>query len=218
MKKIIPALLTNRADHFKNRVEEYTKIFNRIEIDICSFPFTRENTLGVEAILPILLETEFDGVWDFHIMERDPIPSIELLKNSNLRFKRINIYIHQESDNFSYIAESVEFPELWEKFAAIKFESDLLSVEVYNKFFGVLFLSHEIGVQKAKFNKKTLKKVKSLREMGFSKEIKLDGGINLTTAPQITKNDDINSVSVGSYLQNSKDVKDDLEKLEKILN
>ncbi len=218
MKKIIPALLTNSTDIFKSRVEEYTKIFNRIEIDICSFPFTLKDSLGVEAILPVLLEIEFNGVWDFHIMERDPMQSIELLKNSNLRFREVNIFIHQESDNFSYIAESMEFPELWRKFAAIKVESDLLSLEAYNKFFGILFLSHEIGVQKAKFNKKVLKKIKVLREMGFSKEIKLDGGINLTTAPQITNDNNVNVVSVGSYFQNSKDVKAELEKLEKVLN
>lgn len=218
MIKIIPAILTDNLDQFTDLFLEYKKIFKRIEVDICSVPFTPNSTLGIKELMPVLLENVNETVLDFHLMERDPLETVEYLKNSELRFSTVNIYIHQESDNYYYIKDTVTFPEGWSKCAAIKTESELLPLEAYLNTNEILFLAHEIGKQKAKFNSHSIKSAKKIRDLGYSGKLRIDGGVNDKTASLVKKANLFDAVSVGSYFQDSSNYAESLTKLESLLN
>ena len=78
-------------------------------------------------------------------------------------------------------------------------------------------MSIEIGFQGNRFNKKVIKRVEQLREIGYHKKISLDGGVNLKTA-NLIKGLKIDRVSVGSFFVRSKNIIKDKLKLEKALN
>ncbi|MEO6729301.1 MAG: hypothetical protein ABIM99_05235 [Candidatus Dojkabacteria bacterium] len=213
MIKICPAILTHKIEEFETQLQQYSTLFDVIDIDVNVKVdnFKGKVTVAVEDFIK-LLEKYPKNFFNIHLMTESPLEEIKKAVTSTV-FKNLRFIIHQESrvDNqiFTLLGRN--------KIAAtLEVESILESLNFYSKYSEVQLMTVEVGYQGEGFQIKALEKAKKLREKGFKGIISIDGGVNLETAETIKKFP-IDRVSVGSYFSKSSDVAGDLKKLEEAL-
>ncbi len=210
--QITPAILTNDLILFKDLLPKLS-FAETLDIDIIRPPFVNNSTISIEDVKDIL---DFDNQCiGFHLMVDNPKEDLINLFNWGFENKYIRIYLHQESD-LSFLSE-FKWPLNWIKGVAVKLETDLRDLNFYNQYDEVQLMSIVTGVQGNPFNATIKNRVNTLRNLGFTKDISLDGGINLGTLSQL-KDLDINRISVGSYFQKSKNPKESYRMMEEELN
>lgn len=210
--QITPAILTNDLILFKGLLPKLS-FAETLDIDIIRPPFVNNSTISIEDVKDIL---DFDNQCiGFHLMVDNPKEDLINLFNWGFENKYIRIYLHQESD-LSFLSE-FKWPLTWIKGVAVKLETDLRDLNFYNQYDEVQLMSIVTGVQGNPFNATIKNRVNTLRNLGFTKDISLDGGINLGTLSQL-KDLDINRISVGSYFQKSKNPKESYRMMEEELN
>jgi len=213
MIEITPAILTNNIDEFKRQLFRLNN-FSSVDIDIIRPPYVNNTTIQINQIIPYLKEVKIQSI-GFHLMTLDPLNDVDLLLKSNLIELDLRIYFQQETD-ISRI-EYLKWPEKWKRGISIELTSDLESIDFYNNFSDVQFMSIEIGKQGNRFNFTVLKKIDKLITMGYNGKISIDGGINTETV-EIIKLHQIDRVSVGSYFSKAEDVFEKYKQLNTILN
>lgn len=210
--QITPAILTNDLILFKDLVLKLS-FSETLDIDIIRPPFINNSTISIEDVKDIL---DFDNQCiGFHLMVDNPKEDLINLFNWGFENKYIRIYLHQESD-LSFLSE-FKWPSKWIKGIAVKLETEFKDLAFYNQYDEVQLMSIVTGVQGNPFNISVKNRVDELRSLGFSKDISLDGGINLDTLSNV-KDLDINRISVGSYFQKSKNPKESYRIMEENLN
>lgn len=210
--QITPAILTSDLKLFESLIKQLS-FTESLDIDIIRPPFVNNLTVQFEEIKH-LINYEVQSI-GFHLMVDNPKTDLINMFNSGLDQKNIRIFLHQESD-LSFLKD-FEWPSSWHKGLAIKLESELKDLEFYNQFDEIQLMSIETGVQGNPYQEKVLNRVLEVREMGYSKPISLDGGINLTTIDSIKKLD-VNRISVGSFFQKSQNPKESYRMLKEALD
>lgn len=217
MIEITPAILTADAAQFSEIIERYLGMgFNRIDIDIADSEFAHHDTLQMAEVLPLLENLGYEDVEiGWHLMLKHPQDAVVDLMSSEIweEFDHM-IYIHQEAE-IGFIKEA-DFNDL-NLGVVVKENSALKGPDFYNKFLETQLMTVTIGAQGDDFNTAVLNKIDQLRSMGYVGVISLDGGVNLQSA-LIIVDCDIDRVSVGSFLQDSKDPELDYQKLNLALN
>jgi len=211
MIQITPAILTDKIEFFELELEKLNDFYS-CDIDLIKPPYVNNRSVGLVEVLPILLKSRISSI-GFHLMEFQPMEDVHLILNSKLNFVRI--YLQQETEISEFI--ELTLPTEYTKGVSIEINSSLKSIEFYNRFKEVQFMSIEIGKQGNTFQDKVFEKIKKLREMGYLGRISIDGSVNLDTAIEIRKNK-IDRVSVGSYFSRSENIKRSFELLDQALN
>lgn len=213
MIQITPAILTNDINKFNEYLNKFLKVGD-IDIDIIEKDFVDNETVEIESIInnDTLLDYQNIG---WHLMVNDPENKAKMLLNSHFKDKECRIYAQQEVALKSYL--ELKLPNNWSKCICLQIETKLESIEFYNNFDEVQFMSVKIGNQGNKFNSEALSKVDTLRQMGYNGNVSLDGGINLETAQYIAEHD-IDRVSVGSFFSKALDKEEAYRQLNEILN
>lgn len=187
---IVPAVLSDNLDNYTKAYRLFEKMEGnkKVHIDIMDGMFVDSESPKLESILKI--ETKLDK--QVHLMEEDPIESIELCEKFGV--KEVMLHIESSFDRFEEL----------KNFKNIKFylvfnpEIEIENGENFLEYFhGVLLMTVHPGMQGAKFVPEALKKVSYLHKIGFEGEIIIDGSVNKDTLGEILKYD-VDQLIVGA--------------------
>jgi pentose-5-phosphate-3-epimerase len=207
MIEICPAILTNDQAEFTRELNDYSKLFSVIDIDINNpgDNFSGLNTVTTEFAANQI--KDYSNIrFNIHLMVQNP--SIEIEKFNNKL--HLTFFIHQEANINKLVGQD-------KMNLAIQVQSKAKSIDFYKQFNEIQLMTVQIGYQGSKFQPSVLGRVEWLRNEGYIGRISLDGAVDLQTAESI-KNYDVNRVSVGSYFSKSTDLELDKQKLELALN
>lgn len=214
MIEISPAILTNDEALVSKLLDTYEAFsVAQIDIDFVEEVFSGNTTVAVEKVVALLTRNPIKKKIGFHLMLEKPERAVRLITQTK-EISEYMIYIHFESEHAFIFDQSLDL----ENFGlAFKLETKLPDLKVLAQFPEIQLMSIETGKQGNPFDEDVADKVAELRNMGYTGRVSLDGGVNLNTAP-IIKDWPIDRVSVGSYLQKSKQPELDLMKLQLATN
>jgi ribulose-phosphate 3-epimerase len=189
---IIPSIIAKSQKELDERLKK-VKSFKTIHLDVMDGKFVKNRSLQFNFKLP--KNKKFEA----HLMIENPKKWIE--KNKH---KVNNIIVHYESKN--------NISEILTKKIGIsinprtKVEKIKPYLNIINK---VLIMTVTPGKYGSKFLNSSIKKIKEIKKINPKIKIEVDGGIN----PKTIKKIDADSYIVGSYLQNSGDIKKAIKEL-----
>jgi ribulose-phosphate 3-epimerase len=209
--KICPAILTSNIDFFREKLRLF-QIFDTIDVDFVNPGSLTQapKTLNIKTIFNELNRYPHKK-YRIHIMSDFPFEEINRVVDY-LKFMNIIFIVHQESSFDVNQLATLDIPIG----LAIKHDSELKELDYYNNFSLIQIMSVETGGQGNEFQTNALEMVKELRELGYDREVALDGGINLETI-ELIKQYPVDSLSVGSYFSKSLDVVEDRRRLEEAI-
>lgn len=198
---IIPAILTNSHDEFRQQFTVLAAVFDRVQIDIADGVFVPNKTLSTNDVADLLNETliSHSPQIDFHLMVQDPSVHLNVLNDAQLPINSVFIHLPTltklqksgyELSNLSFSCGVVLNPE-------DEVENDLTFIKSFSK---LQIMTVHPGFQGGAFLPRMLEKIHALKAGGYEGDIYLDGGINNETLREIVKQEDKpNFVCVGSY-------------------
>lgn len=211
MIEISPAVLASSKEEFLRQVKGYKKVVDRIDIDINT---ADDRFYGVVTVTPTevleIISQNLDVKFSLHLMVERPLYIIQDFKKIR---QDLFYFVHQEA----YIDDVFEVLKKEECGVVVKAESALESVDFYNQFSEVQFMTIETGEQGNGFKPEVLDRVEWLKKQGYKGKISIDGSVNLESSDLI-KRFPIDRVSVGSFFSKSNDFKKDYDLLDKLLN
>lgn len=214
MIEISPAILTNDKGLMAKLLGVYAQFDTpQIDIDFVESSFAGNDTVPVEDVISTLVANPVQKKIGFHLMLEKPERAARLIVQTK-EVSDYMLFIHFESEYTFIFDKSIDLEKVG---LAFNLETKLPDIKVLSQFPEIQFMSIETGKQGNPFDESAADKVAELRNMGYTGRVSLDGGINLKTAPVI-KDWPIDRVSVGSYLQKSKQPELDLMKLQLALN
>ena len=210
MIEIIPAILTNSSDEFKelvHKLEPYTK---RIHLDIADGDFVPNKTIaGHDEVGQIKTAVKID----VHLMVKKPQDVIaRWFETQAERF-----IIHAESEvNLSDIIKNIKSSKR-KVGIALNPETSFDQIEPYlGEINFVQFMTVHPGFQGGQFVNTVVDKISSFHKQYPDIIIMCDGGITPETAPKLAEAGALVLVS-GSYIVNSERAKEAIENLEKVI-
>lgn len=210
MTEIIPVIIPKDFDEVKEKiklVESYTDWF---QLDIIDGTFvendiTWNNPKDLESFKTKLK-------LEVHLMIREPEKHVDKWIKSGV--KRI-IFHFEATRKWESIIKKIRKAGI-EVGMAINPET---SIDVVDQFIEdldlVLIMTVNPGLSGQKFLKKSLDKIKKLREKYPDVDIQVDGGINLETIPEVIKAG-ANLLVIGSAIFKSKDIEKVIKELKAI--
>lgn len=214
MIEITPAILTNKKPLVEKLLKTYGELSTQqIDIDFVEKKFAGNDTVKIEEVISILAENPVKKKLGFHLMLKEPEQAVRLIHQTELQGDYV-LYIHFESEHTFIYDKSIDLGKVG---LVLNLETKLPALKVLSQFPEIQLMSIEVGKQGNAFDPAVADKVAGLRNMGYTGRVSLDGGINLDTASFI-KSWPISRVSVGSFLQKSKQPELDLMKLDLALN
>lgn len=214
MIKITPAILTNDKEELTTLVSQYMQHFTTIDIDIQETPLASEETLPFTETFSIVKEIKgierIAFTWDLKLAHPKEVVEV-LIQNPSMYD---SIFIYSKAD-VSFL-ESIDVKERKIGIAELG-SAELKTIEFYTRFPFLQLMTIRSERQGAPFAPKNLEKVTALREMGYTGQVSIDGGVNLMSA-KLIRHYEVDKVSVGSYFQQSENLLLDKKKLELALN
>src|SRR3989344_7269937 len=203
--QIIPTIISKNQKELDYLIKKYEKYFNCFQIDIMDGKFVENKSNWFN--LKLLKRKKYEA----HLMINNPDNWIK--KN----YKKFDVLI----PNFEKINKPFELIKfLKNKNKKIRFainpETKIEKLKPYLNYLDrVLILTVHPGKYGADFLPKTIDKIKKLRKI-YKKNIEVDGHINIKTI-KLCKNSGANIFAIGSYIHNSKNIKESLKELKLIL-
>ncbi len=206
MIQICPAILENKEKRFDKLLAKFNKHFKTIDIDInaAGDEFPGKRTIRLDYAIEKINQFN-ENKFNIHLMVDLPTFYLHGVEEKIKRKAQVKFLIHQE-----YLPDTLEVEQLMKKGLkiniAINPESDLLSLDYYEKFSEIQLMTVKPGSQGNKFIPWVLDRVEWLKEIGFEGKISIDGGVNPTTAELIRKKK-VDRVSVGSYFTKATNIR-----------
>lgn len=210
MPQIIPAILTNNPEDYKNKISILEKLVSRVQIDIIDGVFAKNKTVTANDIAsiktPLFLEA--------HLMVSNPEKYLRDCAQANV--KLITVHIEPCKDNIDNILDKIHSLGI-KAGIAINPETPIEQIQNFiDKIDLVLIMSVHPGFDGQKFIPVTLEKIKTTRKLFPNTKIEVDGGINLENIKKISLSG-ANYLIVNSGLFkngiNESAIKESLEKL-----
>lgn len=204
-KEIIPSIIANSQQELDERISKVEDITKTFHLDVMDSKFVSNKSLNFNFLLPKLQ-------YEAHLMIYYPEKWIEenakkvdtiIFHIESTKNPEDIIHIIKTKGKKTGIALNPETPIDKIK-KHIKEINKVVVMTVPPEKYGALFLPQ------------TLSKVKELRKLYPKLDIEVDGGINQNTIKEAC-NAGANMFVVGSYFQNSSNVKEAIKKLEKQL-
>ena len=208
--RIVPAILVKNKTGFEKQFAKIRKDFKYIQIDIMDGILVKEKN----TVTPQTTKTMLRGYkLEIHLMVKDVAKYIEQwrkLKN----VKKIIWHYEAEKDAEAIIClnQYLKSKKI-QTGLAINPDTSLAKIkDLIPKFNTIQIMGIKPGAQGRKFQAKTLKKIKSLRKKYPKINIAVDGGVNDKNFKAIKKAG-ANIIAIGSYLQQSKNIKQAIKNL-----
>ncbi|RMF55608.1 ribulose-phosphate 3-epimerase [Candidatus Woesearchaeota archaeon] len=205
MKKIIGAIIAKNQDELDKLISKEKGYVDGIQLDIIDGKFADNESLNFDFLIKDNVSTEA------HLMVEDPVSWIK--KNSD---KVETVIIHYESN---YFGNALKLARRKGKKVglALKISTPVDKIRDYlERVDQVLIMSVELGFYGGRFVPEALEKVKEIKRINPELKVEVDGGINDKTI-RMAAEAGADLFVVGSYLANSKNVKDDVKNLRKHL-
>ena len=155
---------------------------------------------------------KFKKNFEAHLMTFKPEKKLGILKRKG--FKKI-IFHYESSKNPEKTIKKIKKNSL-KCFIAINPETPLKRIFPFlENADGVLLMGVHPGREHQKFILEVYKKIKEIKKVFPKKIIQIDGGVNLQVAKKL-KNSGAQILNTGSFVADSKDPKETLEKLKKV--
>jgi ribulose-phosphate 3-epimerase len=203
-KIIIPSIIAKNQEEFDERFERVKSLSKVFQLDVMDGKFVGNKSLrfGLELIR--------GKKYEVHLMVKDPLEWIR----DNID-KADRIAIHVESDN---VEEAVDLVREKRKKIdlALNPRTSLSKIEEYGKIDGVVIMTVNPGKYGSRFLESMISKVRNIKKKYPKLSIEVDGGVNDRTISKLRRAGADRFV-VGSYLQKSDDIKNDFEKLKKLI-
>jgi pentose-5-phosphate-3-epimerase len=226
----VPSILEKDVSSLFYQIKKLSPYFPRFQIDIADGIFVPNKTVSLDNLISVLKkqsnnETMKQCIFDFHLMVKNyqvDIRKIESLKKIiNIKY----IFIH-----YSAIVNCKFLPAgkagKIENYSSLPIGltlnpddqiSDLASKYNLNKIPFIQIMSVNPGFQGTPFLPETLNKIEQLRNMGYRKEIFLDGAVNEKTIPVIlSKKYQPDYICPGSFLTKTKTLEKNVKYLKKL--
>ncbi len=215
--QIMPAPLSRSVQEFAEVMKKLSPYFSSFQIDIADGLLVPGETPSIEELTPHLLSYP-QITFDFHLMVKEYGKSINYLRGLSAKIKIGTVFVHHKAgpDKGLFISQSDSFTIG----LVVNPDEQIKTLSTYYSF-GIMkaiqIMSVEPGAQGQGFIKEVLNKIEQLRLLNYRNKVFLDGGINNLTLPIILSQHYLPDVlAVGSYFTKAKDVKAQLEGLEKI--
>lgn len=180
MAEIVPTILTSDFNDFTEKISLVGEIVPRVQIDVVDGKFAPKKTVPLEGMRE--LADMKDLRLDLHLMVEKPEDwvsrSLELLPD------RIIGQVEMMSNPKNFLDRVIEGGV--EAGLALDLETpvEAISEEVYHLADLILILGVKAGVGGQEFERKTLKKIESVRKIvGNLVKIGVDGGLNAENIP-----------------------------------
>ena len=212
MIEIIPTIFAKTPEEFTNIVHRYEPFFSRASIDVSDGIFTNEKTVsGFEELKKMPSNLKFDA----HLMVENPQDKMADWQNTPV--DRFFIHIENNRNIIASLANSLHYNG---KKVGLVVNPDT-GIDEIREFVEsvdiVQFMTVQPGAYGRDFIYNVLEKIAMFRESYPNIPIAVDGGINLETAPNIKKTGAV-IYFVGSYFNNSTDLRKSIDDLAVILN
>lgn len=210
----IPSILEKDVSSLFYQIKKLSPYFSRFQIDIADGILVPNKTVQIEEIKDSLNKDclyKDSLLFDFHLMVKDYQTEIKKLEELKKIIKINYIFIH-----FSAIENYFSLP-IGLILNPQDQINDLNSHYLLNSIPFIQIMSVVPGFQGSPFIPDTLNKIEQLRDIGYRKEIFLDGAISEKTIPVIlAKKYQPNFICPGSYLTKTKTLKENVEYLDKL--
>lgn len=208
--KIIPAILAKDKKGLKKQLNKIEKYFHYVQIDIMDgiLVDTKNN---INPLVTKELLKKYD--LEIHLMVKDV--STYIMKWQQLKNVKKIIWHFEAGENNEAIICLVEYLKKNKIKAglALNPSTPIAKITKLIKYFDTIQIMGVVpGAQGKAFEAKTIGKIKNLRKKYPNLNISVDGAVSDKNI-QAIKKAGANIIAVGSYLQNSKDIKNDLKKL-----
>jgi ribulose-phosphate 3-epimerase len=214
---IVPAILTENFESFKEQVNKVTKDFSSIQIDVMDGLFVNNKSfVQREQVNDVNTEAYFE----LHLMVEDPLTEISMWKDVST-VQSVVFHIEAETDVEECIRHIRNHG--WKAGLALNPETPLEKVKPYlNLIDEVLFMTVHPGQQGSSFIPEVLEKIKEFSALGGSASggkhpypdliCSADGGINEETIKSVI-DAGANKLYVGSALFKAGDPEVEHERL-----
>ena len=215
----VPSLLEKTPENLISQINKLSPYFKRFQVDIADGIFVPNKTVQIEEIKDSLIKDclKKDSLsFDFHLMVKDyetEIKKLELLK----KLIKINLILIHFSVTTNYKLPTTNYSiPIGLTLNPGDQVTDLTDHFTLQTIPCIQVMSVTPGVQGNPFLPDTLLKIEQLRVLGYKSKIFLDGAVNEKTIPIIiSKKFQPDFVCPGSFLTKAKDLKKNVEYLEK---
>ncbi|MFW5702996.1 MAG: RpiB/LacA/LacB family sugar-phosphate isomerase [Candidatus Dojkabacteria bacterium] len=217
-KLVIPAIMEKEEEMFYRNLEKFyreTSTYPLLNIDIAEKKFVGADTVSAEVVIGKLHELErshSEQLFSVHLMLENPKSVLEKLnglKNVYL------VYVHAEAELGNIFAQEWSFSLA----LVLNPDTEPSRAEKYFKhLYAVQLMTVSPGRQGRRFMPEVLLKSKELKNLGFSGEIHIDGGVNAETIPLILREGRIDLFNAGSALVGDEDPKGEFFNLLELVN
>jgi len=215
MNKIIPAILTDSLEEFKEQIKIVKEFAEYAQVDIMDGKFVNNISFDKNNSSMGLIIGKTIGIdLEIHLMVENPLEYIEKMKNFRDIFR---VIFHIESlDNPDEVIKKAKSLGL-EIGIAINPETSTEKLEPYtDKINQVLFLTVNPGKQGARFLPEMETKVKEFKKLHPEMTVAVDGGISKDTIDQV-KSWGVDIFNVGSAIMKTENPKDSYKKLQELI-
>ncbi len=209
--KIVPGILDKEKEEVEKKVEKVIGVVDEVSIDIIDGKFADNKTIGVEDLENINGQI----ILGVQLMVEEPIKMVELCKEVGV--ERVIGQIELMKDQKEFVKEVKGLNMKVGLGLDLKTGVDFLDEAVLVEIDDILLMAVAAGFSGQEFNRKVLGKIKKLRnELRFEKNIWVDGGVNEETIEDCVEAG-ANMLSVTSGIWKAKDVKKQIEKLNRLV-
>lgn len=192
MVKIVPAILTNFSEEFEKMMRSVELHFSSIHLDIADGIFVPNKTIkGIDELEKLRTPLKVT----VHLMVQEP----ENILDRWLNTRADGLIFHIESTK--KMDELISKTRAGGKKVGIGINPDTPTEAIYpfvDKVDFAHFMTVDPGFYGSEFREEVLSKIKSFRQKYPNAEIRVDGGIDLTTAKRAIEAG-ANVLVVGSY-------------------
>lgn len=195
--KIAPSILSADFGKLNEEIDEIEGHADLIHVDVMDGHFVPNISFGA----PVMKWIKTDLPLDVHLMISHPLRYVEQFVKAGA--SRIIFHVESEDDPEEVIEKILSCDA--KPGISIKPATPVSAIERWLPVLDeVLVMTVEPGFGGQMFMEDMVPKIKELRDMGFDKDIAIDGGINAGTA-KICRDAGANVLIAGSYVFGSKD-------------
>lgn len=202
---ILPSIISLTNEDAQKKVKKLLPITKVFQLDVMDGEFVKNKSF-IEVDLKKLPKASYEA----HLMLTNPKPWLE----KNMHYLD-SVILHYESD--VHLHEMIKELKFKDKKVgiAINPDTDVESITQYVKLVDkILIMTVNPGKYGAKFMPEMTNKIKYFRKISSKLDIEVDGGMNIENI-RLCKKAGANQFVVGSYLQNSKNLKTAWNKIQK---
>lgn len=179
--KIVPAILTDNTEDFKNKISQAEKFAGLSQVDVMDGNFVPSESIGIDVLSSIDTDMELE----FHLMASDPLEYLEAAKKSKV--KRVIFHYEVDKVKHSSIIEAIRGLNM-EVGLAINPGTRIKEVEhLFKEIDLLLFMAVNPGYYGSPFIPEVLDKAALVSAKGRDFILALDGGVKEENVLDIKK-------------------------------